>query len=116
MRALDGSARSREDAGEVDRITKALAQWRERKETLPLRQIALATGRSVRTVQRWFNGENAGDAVPISALRAMELIRPGLIAALFPELRRSWMARTRRSGRVKAVQKRQAARSPRAGG
>lgn len=90
----------------MDRVTEALTSWRVAGPTIEFQDIADAIGRNVRTVQRWFSGANAGDSIPVSAIRAMELMRPGLLLALFPEtgtprpVRRP--VRKRRVGRRKA--------------
>ena len=68
-----------------NRTSDIIEAWRSEHPTITYETMAVACGVSSRTIQRWCYGEHSGDKIGVSAIRAMEQVRPGLIVSLFPE-------------------------------
>lgn len=68
-----------------NRTSGLIEKWRAEYPPISHDTMAAACGVSLRTIQRWCYGEHEGDKISVSAIRAMEQVRSGLVTMLFPE-------------------------------
>jgi hypothetical protein len=71
------------DGRRRERIAAAIKTWRLREPVITYRKISDACGVCHQTVWGWANGHSTPK---VRDLEAMEVLRPGLIAMVFPEV------------------------------